>query len=90
MILESIGWLGAFFFAICAIPQAYESYKNKNSDGIAMLFLVLWILGEIFMFVYVLFQPDWDFPLLANYAFKIILTFVIFYYKVNPTREVAR
>jgi len=87
MILESIGWLGAFFFAICGAPQAYESYKNKNSDGIAIMFVILWLLGEIFMLAYVALQPELSLPLIANYIGNLGIVAIIIYYKIYPTRE---
>jgi len=49
-----------------------------------MTFLVLWILGEAFMFVYITFQPELDPPLFTNYAFNLVLTGIIFYYKIYP------
>ena len=82
--LDIVGWLGAFFFAICAIPQAWQSYKLGNSDGISTMFLVFWFLGEVLMTIYVL--PTWDWPLLTNYIFNLILTSVICWYKIFPTR----
>jgi len=86
MTLELIGWAGAFFFAVCAIPQAYQSFKLKHSDGISAMFLILWILGEIFMTIYISFQPELDLPLFTNYVFNLVLTAIIAYYKVRPTR----
>ena len=82
MILETIGWLGAFFFAICAVPQAWQSYKEGHSHGLSWMFLIFWLLGEIFMTIYV--WPTGDLPLLSNYIVNLILTSVIFYYKVHP------
>jgi len=82
MTLEVIGWLGAFFFAICAVPQAWQTYKDKHSDGLALLFLITWLLGEICMIIYV--WPTGDLPLLSNYFVNLVLTSYIFYYKLYP------
>jgi len=82
MILEVIGWLGAFFFAICAVPQTIQCIREGHSDGLSWLFLIFWLLGEIFMTIYV--WPTGDLPLLSNYIVNLILTSVIFYYKVHP------
>ena len=82
MILDTIGWLGAFFFAICAVPQAWQSYKEGHSAGLSWMFLIFWLLGEIFMTIYV--WPTGDLPLLSNYLVNLLLTSVIFYYKVHP------
>lgn len=86
MTLETIGWLGALFFAICGAPQAYTSYKNKNSDGISSLFITLWLLGEIFTLIYVSLQPEIRWPLIANYTGNLIVVLIIVYYKLFPVR----
>jgi len=82
MLLDTIGWLGAFFFAICAIPQAWQSLQEGHSHGLSWLFLIFWLLGEIFMTIYV--WPTGDLPLLTNYIINLVLTSIIFYYKVHP------
>ena len=83
--IETIGWLGSFFFAICGIPQAWESYKAKNSDGISHGFLWLWILGEVFTLFYIMAQETVLIPLVANYLFNLLSLMVIIYYKYSPT-----
>jgi len=87
MVIESIGWLGAFFFAICAVPQAWQSWKEKHSDGLSTMFIVFWLLGEIFMLVYVVFQPELDWPLIVNYVVNLLLTVVIAWYKLYPIKD---
>jgi len=83
--IETIGWLGSFFFAICGIPQAWASYKAKNSDGISHGFLWLWILGEVFTLFYIMAQEIILVPLVANYLFNLLSLVVIVYYKYKPT-----
>ena len=85
--LDIVGWLGAFFFAICGAPQAYTSFKNKNSDGISPMFITLWLLGEIFMLVYIIFQPEIKWPLIANYTGNLGIVIVIICYKLFPVRK---
>ena len=87
MTFEVVGWLGAFFFAICAVPQCWQSYKDGHSNGLSWMFLIFWLLGEIFMTIYV--WPTGDLPLLSNYIVNLVLTSVIFYYKVHPRIESA-
>jgi len=79
--IETIGWLGSFFFAICGIPQAWESYKTKNSDGISQGFLWLWILGEVFTLFYISDQDNILLPLITNYLVNLLSLTVITYYK---------
>lgn len=82
---ELFGWLGAFFFTICTIPQMLMSIRDGHSDGLAWMFLIFWLLGEIFMTIYV--WPTGDIPLLSNYIVNFFLTCIIFYYKVRPNRQ---
>ena len=65
-ITEIFGWLGSLLLALCGVPQAIQSYKDKHSDGISWGFLLLWAFGELFAMVYV--GEKVDLPLLLNYA----------------------
>jgi uncharacterized protein with PQ loop repeat len=40
-IREIIGWLGSFLLAFCGLPQCIKSWREKNSDGISLGFIVL-------------------------------------------------
>lgn len=77
--MEIIGWIGGILLAACAIPLAWESYRQKHSRGISNLFLALWLIGEILMFIYVL--PKQDMPLLFNYGLNIACLVVVIRYK---------
>lgn len=81
-IFDVCGWLGAFCFAICAIPQAFKSYQDGNSHGISWGFLSLWLLGEVCMTIYVL--PRFDKPLLVNYFGNFLCVIAILYFKLFP------
>jgi len=85
MTLELIGWIGSILFAVAAIPQAWMSYKEGNSDGLSALFLWLWFWGEIFVLIYTIPKELW--PLLFNYTFNILLLFVILRYKYFPRKS---
>ena len=84
-IFEIMGWLGSICLAICGIPQAWQSYKDKHSDGISWGFVLLWAFGEVFALVYV--YDKLDLPLLLNYATNILILGVILYYKVKPQNK---
>lgn len=77
-----LGWLGSVCLAICGVPQAWSSYKDKHSRGISWGFLLLWAFGELFALAYV--SDKLDFPLLMNYAANILIVGVILYYKKYP------
>lgn len=82
--LEYIGWAGSILLAFCGLPQAFQSYKVQNSDGITWGFLLMWFVGEILTIIYIL--PKWYWPLLFNYFANVIFISVIIYYKLKPVR----
>jgi len=79
--MEIIGWIGGVLLAFCGLPQAIESYKTKNSDGLTWGFLIMWGVGELFTIVYII--PKWHWPLIFNYTANIIFISIIVYYKVR-------
>lgn len=86
-IFEILGWLGSICLAICGLPQAWQSYKDKNSEGISWGFILLWAFGEVFALAYV--YDKLDLPLLLNYATNILILAVILYYKINPSKDTS-
>ena len=71
--INSIGFLGAIFFGICALPQVIQVWKTQDTKSISKMFLILWTLGEIFSFIYVILQPIILWPIIINYVFNGIL-----------------
>ncbi|MCT4614438.1 MAG: PQ-loop repeat-containing protein [Marinifilaceae bacterium] len=82
---EFIGWLGSALFALCALPQAYQTFKTKSSKDLNFLFLLMWFFGEIFSFWYILYddisKEIYHYPLYFNYLFNLILLFYLLYAK---------
>jgi uncharacterized protein with PQ loop repeat len=67
------GWLGSIALAVCAIPQAVQSYRTKSSAGINPWFIGLWGLGEACLIIY-----NWgDTPLMVNYTVNLVCIAVI-------------
>jgi uncharacterized protein with PQ loop repeat len=85
-IAEILGWLGSICLAICGIPQAWMSYKDKHSHGISWAFLLLWAFGEVFALAYV--YNKLDAPLLLNYAVNIGIVGIILFYKIKPQTSI--
>lgn len=81
--LDIIGWIGAFCFAVCGLPQAYAAYKKGNSEGVSLPFLVLWGLGEILTLIYML--PKQDYPVIFNLLVNLFFILVIMRYKLWPS-----
>jgi uncharacterized protein with PQ loop repeat len=82
--MELLGYIGSICFAICGLPQAIQSYKDKHSDGVNTAFLMLWLIGEICTLAYA-FTKDVP-PLIINYLGNLIFISVIVYYKLFPKR----
>lgn len=84
--IEAIGWMGAICFAICALPQAIKSYKDKSSAGISFAFLFLWTVGEVLTLTYILLTTM-QLPLIVNYVFNLACLAVILWYYFKPRRK---
>ncbi len=82
---ELIGWLGAFLFAICAVPQVIKTWKTKKADDLSWLFLFFWLAGEILMFAYIVIDDIAlnisHYPLYMNYAFNIVMVVYLLFAK---------
>lgn len=85
MVHQYIGWLGAFLFAICAVPQVVKTWKTKKAGDLSWLFLLLWLFRELFTFAYIVIDDIimniTHFPLYINYVFNIILVLYLVYAK---------
>lgn len=81
---DAIGWLGAVCFAVCAIPQAVQSYKDGHSNGLSHSFLWLWWGGEVFMTVYAVMKNAELWPVIVNNSFNMLALLVIMRYKYFP------
>lgn len=83
--LEAAGWIGSVLFAICGLPQAIACIRTGNAQGVDGLFLLAWLLGEIFTLIYVWPRSDW--PLIFNYTMNLVFVLIIFKYKLRPRSE---
>jgi uncharacterized protein with PQ loop repeat len=78
--IELVGWISTITFSLCAVPQAYQSYKQKHSNGLSVLTLLLWFTGESCAIIYVSLTTG-DVILLTNYVFNLSFLLIIMYYK---------
>lgn len=81
---EIFGWLGAVFFGVCAIPQAYQSWKNKHSNGINSIFITLWFLGEVSQLIFSIYLCSY--PLITNVVLNTFFLLIIIWYKIKPSQ----
>ena len=85
MFNETIGWIGNILFAICGIPQVIKTYKSKSAKDLSMLFLWLWLAGELLTFIYIILG-DLEtglihYPLYFNYMVNIFMACFLIYAK---------
>lgn len=80
--MDIVGWVGSFLFAICAIPQAWASYRQGHSNGMTHSLLWLWAGGEVLTLMYVLHRQEW--PLILNYVCNLLALIVIVWFKYRP------
>lgn len=80
--MEVIAWIGSILLALCGIPQAIKSFREKHADGLSVVFILMWFGGEILVLIYTLHLRDW--ALVFNYAANIALISVLVRYKFWP------
>jgi hypothetical protein len=78
--MEILGYLGAIFLGVCAFPEMIRTIKDGRCH-LGWPFLMMWYLGEVFMFIYII--PLRDMPLFFNYAFNILILSVMVVYKIK-------
>ena len=95
MFTETIGWVGNILFAICGLPQVIKTFRSKSANDLSIVFLWLWLWGEILTFLYILIG-DWQtglahFPLYFNYIVNIFMAVYLIYAKyIYPKKYPVR
>jgi len=82
--MELIGYLGAFFLAVCALPEVVRTVKTKKchlGHGI----LCTWFIGEVLTLIYVI--PTGGLPLILNYTINAIMIAIMLYYKYRYSKR---
>lgn len=87
--IDVLGYISAFLFAFCGVPQAYKSWRDGNSAGMSALFLWMWLAGEVGMLAYTILAIELQpaIPLLLNYVLNLIVLLVIMKYFYYPRQE---
>ena len=52
MIIDIFGYIGAILLTFLFIPQVYTTYKNRNTEGISYIFLILEFLAALNFIIY--------------------------------------
>lgn len=82
--IDSLGWLGSLMLAVCAVPQAWSSWRLGHSKGLSSGMLWLWGMGDLLMLIDTI---DKNYiPLIVNYGFNLVLITIIVRYKMFPRK----
>lgn len=84
--INYLGLIAAISFGLCAVPQAWKSWKEQQTYGMSPAFLTLWCIGEATMLTYVTLTSR-DPYLLANYLCNGVCLVVIVAHAMWPTRS---
>ncbi|KAI8071145.1 PQ loop repeat-domain-containing protein, partial [Gilbertella persicaria] len=95
-IASFFGYLSIFCWIVVFTPQFKENYTRKNTDGVSITFLSLWILGDILNLLGIILENLlFTMLLLALYyllADCLLMTQVFYYrtmYPKQPVEEVV-
>ncbi|KAJ1992018.1 putative vacuolar membrane transporter for cationic amino acids, partial [Coemansia thaxteri] len=48
LVSEVLGYFSIGCWLIVFAPQIYENYQRKSGESVSLLFLYIWILGDVF------------------------------------------
>lgn len=75
-VLDILSWLGSLLLAFCALPEVYRSLTEQNYTT-SLLFMWMWLLGEIFLLFNSLVRLRQEKYLIANYSLNILFITII-------------
>lgn len=80
--MEIIAAIGSLMLAVCGLPQAIKSWRMGSAEGVSLVMLMLWLVGEILLGIYV--SLIGQFVMLINYLSNVIIVLVILRYRLLP------
>jgi len=91
---ELLGFFGSLCFALCCAPQAYKTYKTDDTQSLSTAFIIMSIMGNVFMFSYALMngllEGHWMPALFLNYTLNFIFNAYLGFKKVEHwNRDIA-
>jgi len=75
---QILGWSATILFSLMMVPQIIKTIKTKNTEGVSLLFFIIYLIANIIAIVYALLIDQ--FPLIFKYALAIMTT--LFYIAV--------
>ncbi len=84
LLVELFGWAASITMVLGYLPQAIQTIRTKNTDGIALpTFLMMGIGGFCFMMQGILHQPDIMWALFITNLITTTCCIIIFGIKVH-------
>lgn len=83
--LELIGLIGSFCFAVNSWPQAWMAYKSKTAQGISLYLLVLSCIGGSCSLFYVI--ATHQYAIIPNFLCGLMGVLVVLFYKIQDIRK---
>lgn len=83
--IEILGWVSQILFGICAIPQAYMSFRQGHSRGLSHALLWCWFFGEGLSIIYG-YIKDIPLPIMCNYLLNFTCLCVIMKFRYFERR----
>jgi len=85
--MQIVGVIGSLCFAFCLLPQVIKAYREKTTNGISWLFLLLSAVGNIASCSYVVYtnilSGCYQYPLYFNYGFALSLCVLLIVAKLR-------
>lgn len=82
-----IGFIGAFCFASCTLPQILRVRERKSTADISLLFILLSLLGNLTSASYILYTNIqggfWQIPQYFNYTIATTLVITLLVMKLK-------
>lgn len=90
--VEMIGTVALGIEATLALPQAYSNWKNHSAEGLNVVLIITWVLGDAFKtLIFVLEQSPTQFVLCG--AFQLFVDFIVLFqiiiYRSGPSPNAA-
>ena len=79
--IEFAGWISSLAFSLCGLPQVLHTWRTGKTDGLSTAFLVLWLSGEVFGFIYITGFEKIPLPIAANYTLNTLAIGYLMYKK---------
>jgi uncharacterized protein with PQ loop repeat len=85
MLIDVMGMIGSVMLGICGVPQLIKTVKTRKADSISWSFLLLWLAGEIILYIYIACKSP-DLVLFFNYGLNIVILSIILKIKLDERK----